>query len=243
MISSERARLARILGMLGSEYPGEQAAAASQAEAFRKRHGLTWEAMLSLPAVTERPEPPPRDASKEAAEAKARAEAETQRAAKARADAEAKVREADEARRRQWQAEIRAKAEAERHQWKERARHAAEEAARPADYAEAWYANVRAKEAARKAADDLAAAQAKWAREDAARKATWQGAERAQPEAEPPPRFDPPLPWVPPRPPRPLPFERIWRPKMERAMSPRGLFFAIIGVWIISIFGVIAEKF
>jgi hypothetical protein len=185
--------------MLGSEYPGEQAAAASQAEAFRKRHGLTWEAMLSLPAVTERPEPPPRDASKEAAEAK--------------------VREADEVRRRQWQAEIRAKAEAERHQWKERARHAAEEAARPADYAEAWYANVRAKETARKAADDLATAQ------------------------EPPPRFDPPLPWVPPRPPRPLPFERIWRPKMERAMSPRGLFFAIIGVWIISIFGVIAEKF
>jgi hypothetical protein len=216
----ERARLARILGMLGSEYPGEQAAAASQAEAFRKRHGLTWEAMLSLPAVTERPEPPPRDASKEAAEAK--------------------VREADEVRRRQWQAEIRAKAEAERHQWKERARHAAEEAARPADYAEAWYKRVRAKEAARKAADDLAAAQAKWAREDATRKATWQGAERAQPEAEPPPRFDPPLPWVPPR---PLPFERIWRPKLEIAMSPRGLFFALIGIWVISIAGVIAEKF
>lgn len=146
MTAAERQRLARILGMLGSEHAGEQAAAAFQAEAFRKRHGLTWEAMLSLPPVTERPEPPPRDASKEAAEAKARA------------DAEAKVREADEVRRRQWQAEIRAKAEAEaeRHQWKERARHAAEEAARPADYAEAWYANVRAKEAARKAADDLA---------------------------------------------------------------------------------------
>ena len=233
MTAVERARLARILGMLGSEHAGEQAAAAFQAEAFRKRHGLSWEAMLSLPPVTERPEPPPRDASKEAAEAKARA------------DAEAKVREADEVRRRQWQAEIRAKAEAEaeRHQWKERARHAAEEAARPADYAEAWYANVRAKEAARKAADDLAAAQAKWEREDAARKATWQGAERAQPEAEPPPRFDPPLPWVPPRPPRPLPFERIWRPKMEMAMSPRGLVFALIGVWIISIISVIAEKF
>jgi hypothetical protein len=173
MTAAECGRLARILGMLGSEHAGERAAAALQAEAFRKRHGLTWEAMLSVPPVAAvreprpaRPEPPP-----------------------------------------------------------------------PVDPAQ--------EAARRQAAEDLAAAQAKWAREDAARKATWRAeqAEKAAREAEPPPRFDPPLPWVPPRPPRPLPFERIWRPKLEMAMSPRGLFFAIVGVWIISIAGVIAEKF
>jgi hypothetical protein len=98
--------------------------------------------------------------------------------------------------------------------------------------------------AQRQAAEDLAAAQAKWAREDAARKATWKAAQTS-PEPEPDIPWTPPqyTPWTPPRPPRPLPFERIWRPKMEMAMSPRGLFFAIVGVWIISIAGVIAEKF
>jgi hypothetical protein len=171
--AADRRKLAAILGMLGSEYPGERAAAGLQAEAFRKRHGLTWEAMLSLPSgepapSPERPEPPPPPPVDPAQEA-----------------------------------------------------------------------------AQRQAAEDLAAAQAKWAREDAARKAAWRAeqAEKAAREAEPPPRFDPPLPWVPPRPPRPLPFERIWRPKMEMAMSPRGLVFALIGVWIMSIIGVIAEKF
>jgi hypothetical protein len=39
--------------MLGSEHAGERAAAGLQAEAFRKRHGLTWEAMLALPPVVE----------------------------------------------------------------------------------------------------------------------------------------------------------------------------------------------
>jgi hypothetical protein len=57
LTADERARLARILGMLGSEYPGERASAGLQAEAFRKRHGLTWEAMLSLPAAEVAPEP------------------------------------------------------------------------------------------------------------------------------------------------------------------------------------------
>jgi hypothetical protein len=51
MTAAKRQRLARILGMLGSEHAGERASAALQAEAFRKRHGLTWEQMLSLPAV------------------------------------------------------------------------------------------------------------------------------------------------------------------------------------------------
>jgi hypothetical protein len=51
MSDIDRAKLARILGMLGSEHAGERASAALQAEAFRKRHGMTWEEMLALPAV------------------------------------------------------------------------------------------------------------------------------------------------------------------------------------------------
>ena len=49
MTATDRQRLARILGMLGSEHAGERASAALQAEAFRKRHGMTWEEMLALP--------------------------------------------------------------------------------------------------------------------------------------------------------------------------------------------------
>ena len=48
---AERERLARILGMLGSEHAGERASAALQAEAFRKKHGLTWAELLALPPV------------------------------------------------------------------------------------------------------------------------------------------------------------------------------------------------
>ena len=66
MTDRDRARLAAILGMLGSEFEGEQASAARQAEAFRKRHGLTWEQMLATPPpeIVEvvrpaPPEPPP----------------------------------------------------------------------------------------------------------------------------------------------------------------------------------------
>ena len=51
MTAAERERLARILGMLGSEYEGERASAALQAEAFRKKHGLTWAELLTLPPV------------------------------------------------------------------------------------------------------------------------------------------------------------------------------------------------
>ena len=66
MTATDRAKLARILGMLGSEHAGERASAALQAEAFRKRHAMTWEEMLALPAVevvaepvwTPPPEPP-----------------------------------------------------------------------------------------------------------------------------------------------------------------------------------------
>jgi len=51
MTGVDRRRLARILGMLGSEHAGERASAALQAEAFRKRHAMTWEEMLALPPV------------------------------------------------------------------------------------------------------------------------------------------------------------------------------------------------
>jgi hypothetical protein len=229
MTSSERARLARILGMLGSEYPGEQAAAASQAEAFRKRHGLTWEAMLSLPAVTERPEPPPRDASKEAENAVNAAAREAMHAAY-RAAARERIREAEERRANAELAALNERLNASeiivvRNYGRERVD------------AEVEYFKQRCE------ADPLLWKQLhskrnpyQWMIDDNA-------IVRPRSKPEPPPRFDPPLPWVPPRPPRPLPFERIWRPKLEMAMSPRGLVFALIGIWVISIAGVIAEKF
>ena len=67
MTDIDRRRLARILGMLGSEHAGERASAALQAEAFRKRHAMTWEQMLALPPAevvmepvwTPPPEPEP----------------------------------------------------------------------------------------------------------------------------------------------------------------------------------------
>ena len=64
MTATERRRLARILGMLGSEHAGERASAALQAEAFRKRHNMTWEQMLAPPPIVREaaaapPEPPP----------------------------------------------------------------------------------------------------------------------------------------------------------------------------------------
>ena len=47
MTNADRQRLAAILGMLGSEHAGERAAAGLQAEAFRRRHGLTWDQVVS----------------------------------------------------------------------------------------------------------------------------------------------------------------------------------------------------
>lgn len=51
MTNTERQRLAAILGMLGSSHAGERAAAALQAEAFRRKHRLTWEELLALPPI------------------------------------------------------------------------------------------------------------------------------------------------------------------------------------------------
>lgn len=54
MTDAERQRLAAILGMLGSEHQGERDNAARQAEAFRKKHGLTWEELLGKCIVVPR---------------------------------------------------------------------------------------------------------------------------------------------------------------------------------------------
>lgn len=71
MTATERRRLERILGMLGSEHAGERAAAGLHAEAFRKKHGLTWAELLNMAPVgpeavweddfedEPEPEPPP----------------------------------------------------------------------------------------------------------------------------------------------------------------------------------------
>ena len=56
MTDTDRARLAAILGMLGSAHAGERAAAALQAEAFRRKHGLSWEQVMATSVVyIERP--------------------------------------------------------------------------------------------------------------------------------------------------------------------------------------------
>ena len=55
MTDIDRRRLARILGMLGSEHVGERASAALQAEAFRKKHDLTWAELLNMAPVEDEP--------------------------------------------------------------------------------------------------------------------------------------------------------------------------------------------
>lgn len=58
----DRARLARLLGMLGSEFEGERENASRLIEAFRERHGLTWAEMLAPHTIVipeDEPESPP----------------------------------------------------------------------------------------------------------------------------------------------------------------------------------------
>jgi hypothetical protein len=43
--------MVKLLGMLGSEHQGERAAAALQAEAFRRQRGMTWEQIIKAPIV------------------------------------------------------------------------------------------------------------------------------------------------------------------------------------------------
>jgi hypothetical protein len=57
----ERKRLAAILGMLGSNSPGERDNAARMAESFRRLHNLTWDELVTLPpeAIPEPVKPAP----------------------------------------------------------------------------------------------------------------------------------------------------------------------------------------
>jgi hypothetical protein len=63
MTDTDRQRLAAILGMLGSAHAGERAAAALQAEAFLRKHRVTWQELLAakspVEAVSEPPPPSP----------------------------------------------------------------------------------------------------------------------------------------------------------------------------------------
>jgi hypothetical protein len=43
-----RERIARVLGMLGSDHPGERDNAAKLAEQLRRETGLTWRELLGL---------------------------------------------------------------------------------------------------------------------------------------------------------------------------------------------------
>jgi hypothetical protein len=49
--TTERQRIAAILGMLGSSHAGERDNAARAAEAFRRKHGLTWDELLRTPTA------------------------------------------------------------------------------------------------------------------------------------------------------------------------------------------------
>jgi hypothetical protein len=50
-------RLAKILGMLGSQHPGERAAAAAKASAIVRAAGLTWrDVVVASPSVAPQPE-------------------------------------------------------------------------------------------------------------------------------------------------------------------------------------------
>lgn len=51
MTDQDRQRLAAILGRLGSAHAGEREAAAYQAEALRKKLGLTWEGLLETNTI------------------------------------------------------------------------------------------------------------------------------------------------------------------------------------------------
>jgi len=54
---ADRAKLAAILGRLGSEYDGERAAAGLLAARFVRDHGLTWPELLAAPAPATPPPP------------------------------------------------------------------------------------------------------------------------------------------------------------------------------------------
>jgi hypothetical protein len=53
-----RERLARVLGMLGSEHDGEALAAARAAEMIRRQMGATWSELLTEPPPPSKPHRP-----------------------------------------------------------------------------------------------------------------------------------------------------------------------------------------
>jgi hypothetical protein len=61
LTTTDRQRLASILGMLGSNAIGERDNAARAAEQFRRQHGLTWADLLLIPEppAPQAPQPPP----------------------------------------------------------------------------------------------------------------------------------------------------------------------------------------
>lgn len=60
--TADRKRLTAILGMLGSNQPGERDNAARLAEQFRIQHGLTWADLLAMPPEPVKPPPQPEPA-------------------------------------------------------------------------------------------------------------------------------------------------------------------------------------
>jgi hypothetical protein len=73
LTGADRARLAAILGRLGSQHDGERAAAGLLASRFMRDHGLTWPDLLAAPAPAT-PPPPPADWRRRAAWCAERAE-------------------------------------------------------------------------------------------------------------------------------------------------------------------------
>jgi hypothetical protein len=73
LTGADRARLAAILGRLGSDHDGERAAAGLLATRFMRDHGLTWPELLAAPAPAT-PPPPATDWRRRAAWCAERAE-------------------------------------------------------------------------------------------------------------------------------------------------------------------------
>ena len=55
LAAADRQRLAKLLGMLGSDHAGERDAAGLAAHRLLQRHGLTWETLLARPLVHREP--------------------------------------------------------------------------------------------------------------------------------------------------------------------------------------------
>ena len=72
MRATDAAKLARILGLLGSDQPGERAAAGEAAHRLVTRLGLRWEDVLAPPARAPRVPPSPSHDALDAAQSRLR---------------------------------------------------------------------------------------------------------------------------------------------------------------------------